>query len=103
MSNEGSPINNEVLELAHQLDFNLECEDITHWMNVDNSEEGYQLLSDEDLIKQITETDNTIDKEDRYEDVPSSREVKDMLDKCLLWYERQDECTSTSLLLLKSM
>lgn len=32
---------------------------------------------------------------------PSSGEVKDMLDKCLLWYERQEESTSTSLLLLK--
>ena len=29
------------------------------------------------------------------------KKVKDMLDKCLLWYERQEECTSTSLLLLK--
>ena len=33
--------------------------------------------------------------------MPSSEEVKDLLERCLLWYERQDECTPTSLLLLK--
>ena len=34
-------------------------------------------------------------------DISSAIEVKDMLDKCLVWYERQEESTSTTLLLLK--
>ena len=66
-----------------------------------------QLLSDED-IKQVTQGDGIEateeDDEDENEEiinVPSSGEVKDMLDRCLLWYERQDECTATSLLLWK--
>ena len=41
------------------------------------------------------------DESEEIEGVPSSGEVKDMLDKCITWYERQDECTSTSLLLIK--
>ena len=95
----------EMLHLAQELDSNLETEDVITWINVDSSDGGYQLLSDEDIIKQVTQGDGTEateeDDEDENEEiinVPSSGEVKDMLDRCLLWYERQDECTATSLI-----
>ena len=95
----------EVLKLAQQLDSSLQHEDVNAWVNVDSNDQGYQLLSDEDIIKQVTQTNDAEvteeEDEDESEDVPSSGEVKDMLDKCILWYERQDECTATSLLLLK--
>ena len=98
----------EVLQLAQQLDSNLETEDVNTWINVDSGDKGYELLSDEDIVKQVTQTNDKEDTEEddgdeieEIKDIPCSGDVKDMLDRCLLWYERQDECTATSLLLLK--
>ena len=92
-------------DLARQLDSNLQDEDIREWMNGDSDDLGYQLLSDYDIIQHVTQQ-NELTKEDEEDDceesdIPSAIEVKDMLDKCLVWYERQEESTSTSLLLLK--
>lgn len=98
----------EVLQLAQQLDSNLETEDVNTWINVDSGDKGYELLTDEDIVKQVTQTNDREDTEEddgdeieEVKDIPCSGDVKDMLDRCLLWYERQDECTATSLLLLK--
>ena len=96
----------ECEDLAHQLDSGLQDEDIREWMDGDSDDHGYQLLTDEDIIQHISQSDKTT-KEDEEEsseeshNIPSCGEVKDMLDKRLIWYERQDESTSTSLLLLK--
>ena len=77
---------------------NLETEDVNTCINVDNSDKGFQLLSDEDIIKQATQADDAEitedddeDESEEIKDVPCSREVKDMPDRCLFWYERQDE------------
>ena len=71
-------------------------------MNGDSDDLGYQLLSDDDIIQHVTQQDEPTKEDDCEEsDIPSAIEVKDMLDKCLVWYERQEESTSTSLLLLK--
>ena len=102
---DNSPTNTEVLELAHQLDSNLKDKDVCDWMNIDSGDQGYQLLTDEEIVQQVTQTNEITEEEEdeqcENEDVPSSGEVTDMLDKCLLWYERQGECTPTSLMLLK--
>ena len=69
----------EVLKLAQQLDSSLQHEDVNAWVNVDSNDQGYQLLSDEDIIKQVTQTNNAEvteeEDEDESEDVPSSGEV----------------------------
>ena len=98
----------EVLQLAQQLDSNLETEDVNTWINVDSGAKGYELLSDEDIVKQVTQTNDKEDTEEddgdeteEIKDIPCSGDVKDMLNRYLLWYERLDECTATSLLLLK--
>ena len=78
----------EVVELAQQLDSNL---DVNGWMAVDNNDMGYQLLSDEDIIKEVTQSEEVEDIEE-HEDtseedpstIPTPGEVKDMLDQCLL-------------------
>ena len=74
-------------------------------MNGDSDDHGYQLLSDDDIIQHVTQQDGTTkeNEEDDCEksDIPSAIKVKDMLDKYLMWYERQEEKTSTCLLLLK--
>ena len=65
------------------------------------------MFTDDDIVQHVTQPDEITeenDEEDESEeshDIPSSGDVTDMLDKCLMWYERQDESTSTSLLLLK--
>ena len=90
--------------LFRQLDSSLQDED---WVNGDADDQGYQLLSDEDIIHQVTSQprDDTPEnnEEDETEDseIPNSGEVAEMLDNCLLWYERQEESTASSLLLLK--
>ena len=110
LSSSDEPNDDEVLKLAHQLDPSVENQDIDDWMDVDCNDEGYQMLSDEDIITCVTQTEQDTEENDDNEpedeeiqNVPKAGEVKDMLDKCLLWYERQDESTSTSLLLLKQL
>ena len=68
---------------------------------------GYQLLSADDFFQLVTNPNQILedecDKDDseEYQNIPSSGEVKNMLDRCLLWYERQEESTATSQLLMK--
>ena len=93
--------------LIRELDSSLQDEDISNWVSGDADDQGYQLLSDEDIIQQVTsqQPDDTPKdcEEDEAKDseIPNSGEVAEMLDKCLLWYERQGESTASSLLLLK--
>ena len=76
-------------------------------MHGDSDDSGYQLLSDDDFVQLITNPNQTVedesdeDESEKYQNIPGSGEVKNMLDRCLLWYERQEESTATSLLLMK--
>ena len=79
-------------------------------MKEDSSDPGYQLLTDEEIIQQVlnpsVEEDTYMeDDEDQDESTTtvSSGQAANMLEKCLEWYERQDETTASSLLLLKWM
>jgi hypothetical protein len=53
--------------IAHQLDENLTNEDISTWLNDDSFDPRYQLLTDEEIINQVTfdqeseEEDDVID------------------------------------------
>ena len=72
--------------LLHQLDSNLQDEDISNWVNGDADDQGNQLLYDEEIIQQVTiqQPNDTPDhhEEDEAEDskVPNSGEVAEMLD-----------------------
>ena len=48
--------NDEVVELAKQLDSNLEMDDISEWMTIDNDHAGHQLLSDEEIVSEVSKT-----------------------------------------------
>ena len=61
---ESAENDDEVVELAQQLDSNLETEDVNGWMAVDNNDMGYQLLSDEDIIKEVTQSEEVEDIEE---------------------------------------
>ena len=64
------------------------------------------MLSDSEIIQQVTSQEEPpLEDDTPVEDssVPSSDEVMEMFDKCLLWYEQQPESTATSVLLLKRL
>ena len=94
-------------DLAIQLNGNIQSEDVIEWMHGDSDDPGYQLLSDDDFVQLITNPNHTVedesdeDESEEYQNIPSSGEVKNMLDRCLLWYERQEESTATSLIVMK--
>ena len=62
------------MKLAHQLDPSIENEDLTDWMNRDSDDKGYYLLSDEDIVRNVTQTDETIqeDEEDESAEIEGS-------------------------------
>ena len=78
-------------------------------MDGGSDDQGYQLFTEDDIVQHEIqqEVNDENDEEDESEEshtwcnIPRCGDAKDTLDKCLLWYERQDESTSTSLLLLK--
>ena len=69
---------------------------------------GYQLMTDENIIEQVTnprvaeinESDSDDESDNACADIPMSGQVIEMLQKCLKWYEHQSEATPTSLLLI---
>jgi hypothetical protein len=64
----------EVLELAHQLDPSVENQDIDDWMDVDCNDEGHQMLSDEDIITCVTQTEQ--DTEENDDNEPEDEEIQ---------------------------
>ena len=96
-------------ELAKQLDNNLSDSDISDWIGADNCDPGYQVLTDQDIVEQVTRTDTQpstendpdSESEDSSCDIPTNGEAMEMLDKCLAWYECQSDATPTSVMLLK--
>ena len=96
-------------ELAKQLDSNLNDSDISDWIGADSCDPGYQVLTDQDIIEQITctnpqpstENESDSDSEDSSSDILTNGEAMEMLDKCLKWYECQSDATPTSIMLLK--
>ena len=95
-------------ELAKQLDTNLSDSDISDWIGTDSCDPGYQVLTDQEIIEQVTctnpqlSTENESDSESEdSSSVPTNGEAVEMLDKCLTWYECQSDATPTSVMLLK--
>ena len=86
--------------LLCELDSNLQDKDISNWLNVDSDDQGYQLLLDEEIVQQVTsqQPEDTLEEEDEAKDsnIPRSGEVTEMLDRCLLWYERQPESSASA-------
>ncbi len=104
-------------QLSEQLNKKLSVNDyqivIDAWLTEDAADPGYQLLSDDDIVEQVVkqtfpeDSDNDDDGDEypsEFDEIPKPGEVADMLEKCLLWYERQQESsTPTSALLLKQI
>lgn len=68
--------------------------DVREWITMDSSDQGYQLLDDDEIVRAVTDANTTGDtEEDEQCDkcdveevaIPSHGEVLDMLSKCLPW------------------
>lgn len=97
-------------ELAQMLDADLTETDIQEWTEADSNDPGHQLYTDEEIISQVTGSEELCsEEEDEGEEEEgslqcvSSGQAADMLEQCLTWYENQPEATATSLMLLKQI
>ena len=53
------------------------------------------------VVNPSAEEDTDMEDNEDQDEPTTSGQVADMLEQCLKWYERQDEATASSLLLLK--
>ena len=77
-------------------------------MDQDSDDPGYQYLTDIEITDQVTtipeemvEADD--DNSTHSQEVATCEEVTRLMDKCVMWYECQHECTAPSLMLLKNV
>ena len=61
--------------LIHDLDSNLRDEDIRIWLDSDSNDPGYQLLSDEDIISNITSPNQSEDSSEEEEGDADTHEI----------------------------
>jgi len=86
-----------------------ECdeEDVTEWLNCDANDPGFQILNDEEIIKEISvsvDQDEEDDEEICERDIgPTHSEAFQCLDVAMKWFESQKECNSSQLMCLKSI
>ena len=93
-------------ELIHQVDSNLLDEDVQQWLGEVVNNPRYQLMSEEEILKQVRNEvapaeDDESDEEPDEPNIPSNGEAAEMFDKCVRWFEHQEESTPSSMLLLK--
>ena len=95
--------------LVRDLDSNLTDEDIRSWLDSDGNDPGYQLLSNDDIISNITSPNQVEDSSEEDEgdtdthEIPTCGAVADMLDEYIVWYKQQKESSAPSSLLLKKI
>lgn len=98
--------------------FQLEQNDINEWLECDNNDPGFQLLSDDEIIDGVNqvEEDDSVETEAEYdggddESVAAApidlrlkaKEAACNMQKFIEWYQQQDESNSTDVMLLRRM
>ena len=83
--------------------------DVRDWIGLDDNDQGYQLLNDEEIKQSVTDSTSNDEAEQSVEDsiddtrpIPSHGEVFSMLDQCLPWLENQAETTPSQVFFLKT-
>ena len=69
---------------------------------MDTNDPGYQILSDDEIVRNLFEEDETDDLTEG-ENGPSHSEAFDALDLAFKWFERQEESNTTQLLQLRRL
>lgn len=84
--------------------------DAVDWLNGDSTDPGYQILDDDEIISSLKnqedddhDNDSSSDESVNAPNKPSHAEAFAAFETGLEWFERQDECRQTQLLLLKRL
>jgi hypothetical protein len=88
---------------------NSDEENINEWLLMDTNNPGYQILSDDEIVRSLFEEDGTEGEENETdgltecENRPSPSEAFDALDLAFKWSVRQEESNITQLLKLRRL
>ncbi|KAI5742840.1 hypothetical protein M8J77_011767 [Diaphorina citri] len=101
----------QTLETLDSLGLRGDCdsEDVLKWLESDKLDQGYPILSEEEIVKSVL-TNNTNDEENDVEDMeptsslgPSATEAIKAFDVAFSWLEMQEEVEVVQLLQLRKM
>jgi hypothetical protein len=82
-------------------------QNIHEWSLMDINDPGYQILSDDEIIRSLYEVNNTECEENETDDLTEGEngsfhsEASDALDLAFKWFERQEESNTSQLLQLR--
>ncbi|XP_054745991.1 jerky protein homolog-like [Anastrepha obliqua] len=101
----------EMVELMKEVSGFEECDqEIEHeWLEFDENDPGYELLTDNDIIAQVQVPEDDDDEDEFSDDIvsaekcPSNKEAFKCFETAIKWLEQQDECDSVQLLSLKRL
>lgn len=101
---EGENLTSTISELTSTV-FSAENDETIEWLNCDSEDAGYQLLTDDQIVKEFLESES-VDEDDDYDGADSesiestvsatdsrleAKEAKDLIQKVIEWYQKQDE------------
>jgi len=114
---EETPVIPEMLETIECIAGCSNCDEsnIQEWISMDKDDQGYQLLSDDQIVQSVVECENCDGSEEFQDDddeqegsveetpIPSHGDVLSMLTQCLPWLEKQAETTPTQIFLFNNL
>ncbi|XP_053960505.1 jerky protein homolog-like [Anastrepha ludens] len=98
----------EIVELMNVVSGFEECdqENVHEWLEFDEDDPGYELLTDDDIIAQVKFSEDN-DEDEINDDIalaekcPFNEEAFKCFETAIKWLEHQDECDSVQLLSLR--
>ncbi|GBM09716.1 Jerky -like [Araneus ventricosus] len=100
----------ELNGLLKQIPGSRNCEkDVSSWLDCDNDDAGFQLISDDEIIAQVRKLNRDDDNYESDEDEVietskiSNSDAFECFAKGLMWLEQQTDSDSTELMLLKQL
>ncbi|MFS1564304.1 MAG: hypothetical protein ACL7AX_13000 [Candidatus Arsenophonus phytopathogenicus] len=102
----------ELLRIIEEIPGSSACEveNVTDWLNCDQDDPGYQIMTDEEIVETLNnataaDEDDDCGDDDEMEDKkgPTHSEAFDALNVALEWAERQDECNPMIVLEVKRL
>ena len=109
-TDEANPVP-EMLQALACLEKNTDYEeaDVEEWLQIDASDPGYAILSDDEIVQRVTSPDTFETDDGDYDEphdvqlIPSHAEACEMFKKCILWAEQQPETTGSHVMTLRSL
>lgn len=107
--NDGRGGNREIREMLVEIEGceSMEDQEIADWLNVDQCDPGYQLLSEDEIVEEFsqpTPNENLSSDDEAEEDATINHtQAASMFDQLLTYLERQDDTSPAELLLTKRL